>query len=407
MDRPAAEHVPIDEPPGARPPAANGDKVLGDDVFHHLRLERLEVLVGRGLIRLADPKTTGGLAERIIALRNLIGAQLGFVLPSARLRDDSRLAENEYRFFVNGSEIARGHIRPNKLLAVGVGNASAALQGERTLEPVFSQPAMWIDPAEKSVAEEGGYILVEPAAVVVTHLQHGVRRHAHELFSIEGLRMMLDHLRQTSPAVVDELVPGRISLSRLHDLLCRLLEEEVPLRPLERILERVAHLPPGMDDTEQMLSTLRASIGRILCDRFRDERGELPLMSLDHELSDRLADVILEMEQGGGLWLARFVDGLRTWYLEQRTAGRDMPLVVDTPVRRRLRELVAHQIPGLTVLAYSEVPHELPAQLTAVLSSQDIGLRSPRSGSRRKSKVKNSPASELPTPANHRRPAPR
>ena len=101
--------------------------------------------------------------------------------------------------------------------------------------------------------------------------------------------------------------------------LYRLLEEEVPLRPLERILERVAHLPPGTDDLEQSLAVLRTSLGRILCDRFRDGEGRLPLVSLEADLNDRLADVVLgELEQGG-MWLSRFIDGLRAWYLDRRS----------------------------------------------------------------------------------------
>lgn len=396
-------------------PGDDDSRVFTDDVFQHLRLERLEVLIGRGLIPLSDPKLPGGLPDRMIALRNQIGAQLGFVLPAARLRDDSRLGEHEYRMFINGTEVARGLVRPDKLLAVGEGSASteSELAGERTLEPIYAQPAMWVAPGERAQAERTGYTLVEPAAVLATHLQNQVRRHAHELFSIDGLRMLLDHLRQTSPAVVDELVPARISLSRLHDLLCRLLEEEVPLRPLERILERIAHLPPGCDDTEQMLAALRTSIGRILCDRFRDGYGQLPLASLDRELSDRLADVLLEMEQGSGIWLARLIDGLRIWYLDQRSAGRDLPLVVDTPVRRRLRELLAHQIPGLAVLAYSEVPHELPVQLAVMLSPQDLGLATRQATPKRRKPAKTAatasaaPASAAPLAAAGRRRAPR
>jgi hypothetical protein len=114
------------------------------------------------------------------------------------------------------------------------------------------------------------------------------------------------------------------------------------------------------------------------------------------------------MEQGGGVWLARLIDGLRTWYLEQRSAGRDMPLVVDTAVRRRLRELLAHQIPGLAVLAYSEVPHELPLELAVMLTAQDLGLAAPQSGSKRRKPAKvTAAADEIPLAAAGRRRAPR
>jgi flagellar biosynthesis protein FlhA len=371
----AAELLPGQASAPSRRPPDPLDRLFGDEVFEYLRTERLEVLVGSELVSLADPKLENGLADRVIQLRNTIGAQLGFVLPTVRLRDDPRLADNEYRIAVNGTEVARGTVRPEKLLAINGGRVKTILDGERTLEPLFSQPAVWIEPGQRSEAEAAGYLLVEPSAVLAMHLQAEVKLHAHELFSLESLRLMLDHLRHASPTVVEELVPHRISLPKLHDLLSRLLEEEVPLRPLERILERVAHLPPGQEDTEEMLAALRLSLGRTLCERFRDASGRLPLVALDRDISARLQETLTgAVERSSSFWLAGVVDGLRSWYLDQRTASRNCPLVVDTSLRRRLRQLLAHQVPGLAVLAFAEIPHELPVQLVATLGAEELGM---------------------------------
>jgi flagellar biosynthesis protein FlhA len=381
-----------------------GQRGPADDVFQHLRLERLEVLVGPALVRLADSQDAVGLPERILSLRNAVGAQLGFLLPSVRLRDDMRLGENEYRIFVNGCEVGRGEARPDRLLAIAPPDSDVELAGDSSQHGDFCPPGVWIPPDDREAVEGAGCFVIEPASLIAMHLQAEVKRNAHDLFTLEGLRMLLEHLRQTSPTVVEELVPTRMPLARLHDLLGRLLEEGVPLRPLERILERVAHLPPNIDDVDQMLSSLRASLGRLLCDRFRDGDGQLQLVTLDHQLSSRLDEVLLgPMEEGGGMWLATFVRGLSEWCARERLAKRDLPLVVSALVRRRLFQLLNNHVPGVTVLAFSEIPADVPVDLGATVGADELGLGQPASKRRKTSRSRTEPALSGPP----RRQAPR
>lgn len=356
-----------------------------DDAFARLHVERLEIRLGSDLVGLADPKRGGDLLDRLHSLRSLIGSQLGIILPHTRVRDDIRLEAREYRIYVGGAEVSRGSLRPEKLLAVsGSGGTKAIIEGERTLEPAFSQPAIWIEPGQRELAEKAGYFAVSPSAVLATHLQRDVRRHAAELFSIDCLKTLLDHVRQSSPAAVDELVPNRFSLTRLLDLLSRLLEEEVALRPLELVLERVARL--GMhEDLEEALAALRRSLGRQICERFRDPQGTLSVFTLHPTTHDRISRILLgSMRNQDGTWLARFVDALRTWYFDHRnTSGREIPLVVDANLRRRLKQFLSTHLPTLSVIAFVEIPTDLPVHLVTSLDDDELGI-APRSKNRRK-----------------------
>src|SRR5207237_7435719 len=130
--------------------------------------------------------------------------------------------------------VAPGSLRPDPCLAIGSGTARFPLAGEVTTEPAFGLPARWIGEADRNRAEMGGYTVVDAPSVLITHLGEVVRRHAHELLSREDLKAMIDKVRETSPAVVDDLIPTVLSMGVLHRVLSLLLEERMPISNLTR-----------------------------------------------------------------------------------------------------------------------------------------------------------------------------
>jgi flagellar biosynthesis protein FlhA len=375
-NEPPAQNAAPKNLPAAEQTEESSSSAREEDPQQYSHGDRLEMRIGANLIALADAKRGGDLSDRINHLRNLIGKQLGIVLPPVRIRDDSRYDADEYRIFVHGAEIARGKIRTGKLLAISGPSTKAVVEGERTIEPAFGQPAVWIEPEQRPSVEKQGYFAVEASTVLVTHLQKVVRRQAADLFSLDALRQMLEYTRRYAPTAVEEVVPNRISLPRLHELLTRLLEEEVPLRPFELILERIAQLDHQNSSFADLLIDLRATLGRQICERHRDAAGQLNVFTLDRTLHDQVALLLLEDPvPESGEWVARFVDELRSWYQEQRELeARELPLVVDSVLRRKLWSLVNQAIPGLTVIAYSEVAHDLPVKLVASLTKRMLHL---------------------------------
>jgi hypothetical protein len=388
------------------------DRLFGDEALDYVRSDRLELHLGPSLAVLADPKRDDGLADRLINVRNSIVAELGIVLPPIRLRSDPRLPGDEYRIVVCGTEVARDVVRPQKLLAIKSGKSKAVVHGEQASEPAFRRPAVWVEPHCKAAAQSAGYLVAEPSDVLAMHLQLEVNRHAHELFSVDALRLMLEHLRYTSPAAVEELVPHRMPLARLHDLLGRLVQEGVPLRPLERILECIGHLPQRLEDPEEMLAALRVLLGRIICGRFRDPQGRLPLCIFSSDVAHRITVTFDELpDPTDGFWLAGILDGVRSWYAEYRATGAHCALAVDPSIRRRIQQLVWHQASGLPVLALTEIPASLPIDLVATLSEKELGMAERPSRARRSRRTKKAPvagpveANPLPLePEKRRRP---
>ncbi len=357
------------ETPGVeavRPPA----EVHFDDF---LQVDRATVEIGARLIPLVSPRRGSGLLDRIGGLRRDLARTHGIWVPPVRVRDNIQLDSDTYRILVGGREVARGQIRPDRLLAIDPGGTRLNLAGEATKDPAFGLPARWIAEADRSRAELGGFTVVDPPSVLITHLGEAVRKHAHELLSREDLKVLMDKVRESAPAVVDELVPNILTMGSLHRILCILLEEHVPISNLPRLLEALANHAPQTKDPQELAERVRVELGRVICDRFRDEQGRLHAIvfepRLESELRRSLTDRALNLDGGR---LEKLVLRLLNEWRKASARNQDVALLTDASLRRPLRHALARSLPDLAVIAYQEVPADLLLEPAAMIRVEDL-----------------------------------
>jgi len=229
-----------------------------------LQVDRACVEIGARLIPLVDPKRGTGLIDRIGGLRRDLARKNGLWVPPIRVRDNIQLDAETYRILVGGREVARGQLRPERWLAIDPGNTRVPVDGEQTRDPAFGLPARWIAENDRQRAELGGFTVVDAPNVLVTHLGEVVRRHAHELLSREDLKILVDKARESSPSVVDELIPNVLTMGQIHRVMTLLLEERVPISNLTRILESLANHAPTTKDAVELAERVRVDLGRAI-----------------------------------------------------------------------------------------------------------------------------------------------
>ena len=255
----------------------------------YLTIDPMELELGVGLIRLADPNRGGDLLPRITSVRQQVASEIGIVLPKIRIRDNMRLGENDYRLKIMNNVVADGLVLPERLLAMDGGTAQGRLLGIDVKDPAFDQPAVWIEHQQRDQGEMQGYTMVEPAAVLATHLQEVVRRHAEDILTRDATRHLMDELKKTSPAVVDELIPGVMKLGEVQNVLQMLLREEVSIRQLSLILETLGDYASRTSDPIWLTEYVRNRLSRTICTRYRDEENRLHVITLDPALEDRIS----------------------------------------------------------------------------------------------------------------------
>ncbi len=339
-----------------------------------LQADRISLEIGAGLISLVSAKRGPGLLDRIGGLRRDLAKQSGLWVPAVRVRDNIQLDTPAYRVLIGGREVARGQVRADLWLAIDPGGAAKiALPGEDTKEPAFGLPAKWITDADRNRAEAAGFTVVDAPNVIITHLGEVVRKHAGELLSREDLKAMVDKVRETAPSVVDDLIPGLLSMGALHRVLTILLDERVPISNLPRILESLAAFATTVKDPAELAERVRPDMGRAVVDRFRDAAGRVRAIVLDPRLEVELRRAV----QGTQLQLdptrleqltLRVLNELR----KANARGYEVTLLCDASLRRAVRNAVVRTLPELVVVSYQEIPTDLLMEPVAVIRPEEL-----------------------------------
>jgi flagellar biosynthesis protein FlhA len=337
-----------------------------------LTIDPMEIEIGAALIRLASPKYGGDLLPRITAVRQQVAAEIGIILPKVRIRDNIRLGENQYRIKIAGNPVASGEAYPGKLLAIDSGVTTGKIPGIETKDPAFQQNAVWIDPGLEERARMLNYTPVEPTAVLATHLQELVRKHADELLTRDATKHLVDELKKATPAVVDELIPGLMKLHDVQQVLQMLLREEVPIKQLSLILETLGDTATRTKDSIYLTEYVRHRLARTLCTRYRDQESRLFVLTLDPALEDKIAAGIDHSERGlfvrtTPATVEKICDRI-AGELPKLTRSGHKPIVLVSPqIRAGLKQMTSGNLSRLIVLSFNEVTRDTRVEIMGIV----------------------------------------
>jgi flagellar biosynthesis protein FlhA len=338
-----------------------------------LETDRACVEIGRHLIPLVDPKRDIGLLQRIATVRKDLAKRCGLWIPLVRVRDNGQLGDEEYRILIGGQEVGRGRIYIGQVLAIHPEGGKIHLNGRDAKDPAFGLPAKWISEIDRSQAELTGCTVVDAPGVMVTHLREALRRHAGELLSREDLAKLIEKARETSSAVIDELIPNMLSMGTVHRVLSLLLQERVPITNLTRILEGLAHFAPTIKDPEELAERTRIYLSRAICDPFIDTQNRIhavifePSLELELRRSQQDKKMAIQPDAFESL-IVRLATALR----EAGLKGVEVALLVDSHLRRPLKNLLLRGIPDLTVIAFTEVPNEVLLEAEVIIKREEV-----------------------------------
>ncbi|HTW40775.1 MAG TPA: flagellar biosynthesis protein FlhA [Solirubrobacteraceae bacterium] len=349
-----------------------------DEPISEVGVDALELCIGFGLVPLVDagPSGSSSLLRRVSSIRKQIAADLGLVIPPVRIHDELGMESHEYVFKVRGSEVARGRIMPGHLLAMDPGDATGKLQGIPTREPAFGLDAVWINESARAEAEALGYTVVDAESMIVTHLTETIRAHAAEVLTRQDVRTLLDRLKETNAAVVEEVVPDALSLGEIQRVLQSLLSEGVPIRDLGTIVEAIGDKARTTRDTSLLSEYARQALGRAITAPHLDEQLRLQAITLDPSIEQEVSTSITQTTDGEYLAMdppraQAIVNALRT-QVEHASArpgraGRAPVVLCSARIRRHLRRLIAQAQPHLAVCSYNEIAPGINVETIGVI----------------------------------------
>jgi flagellar biosynthesis protein FlhA len=322
-------------------------------------VDPLGIEVGYALVTIVDETQGGTLLTRVRSIRRQIANETGLVVPPVHVADNLQLGPRTYAILVKGVEVARGDLYVDRLLAIDPGTVRGTLDGIATREAAFGLPAVWITPEKRDPAIAAGYTVVDPTTAISTHLSEVIRTFLPDLLTRQQTKDLVDRVAESSPKLVEELVPKLATIGDVQRVLRQLLRERVPVRDLTTILEAMADAAGVSKDPDVVVEAVRASLGRSICRPYQGDSGELRVIALSPSLEDALASSLTRTDRGAVL----AVDPARAQALAGRLAevlaSGDLaqPVLLCSPtLRPHVWRLFSRALPHIAVLSHSEVP---------------------------------------------------
>lgn len=344
-----------------------------ESVIDLLHVDAIEFEFGYGLIPIADKNQGGDLLDRVIMIRRQCAMELGIVVPVIRIRDNIQLQPNEYMIKIKGNRVASGEIMLDHYLAMSPGVDDESVEGIETIEPAFGMPALWVDEDMKEEAEMAGYAIVDPPSVVSTHLTEVIKRHAHELIGRQEVKSLIENMRETAPAVVEELVPNLMTIGEVQKVLMKLLKEKVSIRNLLAILETLADYSTQTKDSDLLTEYVRQSLSRQITLQYAMQKEPLQVITAGASLEKKFADSVHRTEQGNYLSIdpesSQTIFQKITEQASQLQQTGVQPILLTSPaIRIYMRQFVERFAPDLPVLSYNELEPDVEIQSVGVVN---------------------------------------
>ncbi len=354
-----------------------------NNVYTLLAVEPIEMEFGYSLIPLADESVGGRLISRIVIFRRQYAQDMGFVIPSIRLRDSSGLSINQYCIKIKGEEVASGEILMDYFLALEPEHLEREVDGIETVEPAYGIPSRWIRPEDRERAELYGYTVIDPLSVMVTHLSEVIKQHAYELITRQEVIHLIENVKKTAPELVEEAFPQLISYSLFQRILISLLKEGVPIKDLETIIETtieaITETGLPVKDLDGIIERIRSSLKRTIT-RMYCEDGSMKVITLESELERTMVGALSKGESG--YYLALSPDVLQSLIrqmaeqLKKFNGISQSPVILTSQVMRmHFYRLIDQFYPNVRVLSFNEISNNIQIQSIGSLKLEKPGAR--------------------------------
>ncbi len=348
----------------------------------YLLTDTLELEIGYSLVPLVDPDQSGDLLDRMSELRKQLAIELGIIIPPIRIRDNIQLDSNDYQIKLRGSTQGSGELLPNYYMALIPSGLDINLQGIETKDPAFGMNAMWVSPQKREEAEKYGISVIESGAVITTHLMEILKRNAYKLLDRQMVKRLIENVRETAPALVEELIPDGMKIGEVQKVLKRLLRERVPVRNLVTILETLADYQGQTKNPDVLNEYVRAALAETITEQYADHQNTVHVCVLDSALESHL----LNHAQQGTLnpntlgftpdTVERFYVSTSKAFEKMITEGYDPILLTSPVVRLALFDFLSPILPEITVLSYNDITVDARINKYARLTLQAPELES-------------------------------
>ena len=333
---------------------------------------QISMQLGYGLIQLVDDNNEGPLISRITGVRKQLSKELGFIIPQVRVRDDLTLDSNTYRIRIGQTIVGEDKIYPNLLLAIPSDNSQTKIEGIDVKDPSFKMESTWIEKHELSKAESLGYMVVEPEAVIATHLNQLLNKYSSELIGQDDVQSLLDNLSKTSPQLVSLTVPKIFPLNILTTVLKTLLSERIPINDLRKILEKLSSINNKNLSPFELAEIVRPTVVGLLIQNLAPLNQPLPIITFSGNLEQMILNIANQSGENGLILepslIQRIVSSINN-AVEKLQSENKKPVLITAPaIRKDISLMLRQHVDNIDVLSFTELPDDKKIDVVATIN---------------------------------------
>ena len=368
----------LDEETEDKLSAEEGKSVLNQSETNNIDLDeisdnsQISMQLGYGLIQLVDDNNEGPLISRITGVRKQLSKELGFIIPQVRVRDDLTLDSNVYRIRIGQTIVGEDKIYPNLLLAIPGDNSQTKIEGINVKDPSFNMASTWIEKHEVSKAESLGYMVVEPEAVIATHLNQLLNKYSSELIGQDDVQSLLDNLSKTSPQLVSLTVPKIFPLNILTTVLKSLLSERIPINDLRKILEKLSTINNKNLSPYDLAEIVRPTVVGLLIQQLAPLNQALPIITFSGNLEQMILNIANQSGENGLILepslIQKIVSSINNTIENLQNENKKPVLITAPAIRKDISLMLRQHIDNVDVLSFTELPDDKKIDVVATIN---------------------------------------
>ena len=344
-----------------------------EDIEH---VDQISLEIGYGLIPLVSEQDGGVLLSRVRGIRKKLSAELGFLIQPIRIRDNLHLDPMSYNILLKGAVRGTGKLELGRELAINPGDISDPLNGVPTKEPAFGLDAYWIEQSQSDEAKTLGYTIVDNATVVATHLNSLLRSNSSDLLGHDETREILDKVATRSPKLIEDLIPDKLSVTTVMQVLKNILFESISIRDIHTILGTLLTESGKTQNPDELTELVRPRLGHLMLQEIIELGDTLNVITLDPKLeqmlissitqSAKIGEVVIEPNLAEGL-----LDSVKKEKEDAENQGHPAVIVVAPPIRPWLARMIKQRFSETTILSYTEIPEDQKIKVFARIGVTD------------------------------------
>ena len=308
------------------------------------------------------------LNDEIMSVRQALYHDLGVPFPGIHLRLNDNLKDGRYRILVQEVPVSEGQLKVGHLFATEqLENLEAmgiSVVKDKPFLPGYE--TNWVPASAEGQLKTAGVGYMSLNRVLAFHLSWVLRRYAPEFISIQETKLLLDHLEKVCPEITRE-VQRVLPLQKITDVLQRLVQEDISIRDLKRIMTTLIEWGQKEKDTVLLVEYSRCALSRYISYKYSGGQNLLAAYLLDAGVEEKIRKAI--RQSSGGSYLAmdpgevrRLVGAVKKQVGDLRKIQQKPVMLVSVDIRRYFRKMIEGEYRDLPVLSFQELFNEINIQ---------------------------------------------